>query len=147
MRFLTEIVDALAGFVQRNPLTVLLVVVLAVGAPALLKGIALFILYFFMGLLLLVVAGLLFFRWRVCKMRREMEERFGREFGPERPGGFRQGFGGGAPRTPREGETGGGGRGRLRRFRGDKRKQVNDAEGIRTHRALLHADGKGLFPS
>ena len=49
----------------------------------------LFILYFFMGLLLLVVAGLLFFRWRVCKMRREMEERFGREFGPERPGGFR----------------------------------------------------------
>ena len=92
MRFLTEIVDALAGFVQRNPLTVLLVVVLAVGAPALLKGIALFILYFFMGLLLLVVAGLLFFRWRVCKMRREMEERFGREFGPERPGGFRQGF-------------------------------------------------------
>ena len=105
MRFLTEIVDALAGFVQRNPLTVLLVVVLAVGAPALLKGIALFILYFFMGLLLLVVAGLLFFRWRVCKMRREMEERFGREFGPERPGGFRQGFGGGAPRTPREGEV------------------------------------------
>ena len=78
MRFLTEIVDALAGFVQRNPLTVLLVVVLAVGAPALLKGIALFILYFFMGLLLLVVAGLLFFRWRVCTMRREMEERFGR---------------------------------------------------------------------
>ena len=64
MRFLTEIVDALAGFVQRNPLTVLLIVVLAVGAPALLKGIALFILYFFMGLLLLVVAGLLFFRWR-----------------------------------------------------------------------------------
>ena len=44
MRFLTEIVDALAGFVQRNPLTVLLIVVLAVGAPALLKGIALFIL-------------------------------------------------------------------------------------------------------
>ena len=123
MRFLTEIVDALAGFVQRNPLTVLLVVVLAVGAPALLKGIALVILYFFMGLLLLVVAGLLFFRWRVCKMRREMEERFGREFGPERPGGFRQGFGGGAPRTPREGEV------KVRRTSGAPEKRVAEDVG------------------
>ena len=104
MRFLTEIVDALAGFVQRNPLTVLLVVVLAVGAPALLKGIALFILYFFMGLLLLVVAGLLFFR-------------------PERPGGFRQGFGGGAPRTPREGEV------KVRRTSGAPEKRVAEDVG------------------
>ena len=39
MRFLTEIVDALVGFVQRNPLTVLVILLLALGAPALLKGI------------------------------------------------------------------------------------------------------------
>lgn len=123
MRFLTEIVDALAGFVQRNPLTVLLIVVLAVGAPALLKGIALFILYFFMGLLLLVVAGLLFFRWRVCKMRREMEERFGREFGPERPADSGRASAAGRRGLPREGEV------KVRRTSGAPEKRVAEDVG------------------
>ncbi|MCI7140992.1 DUF4834 family protein [Alistipes sp.] len=106
MRFLTEIVDALAGFVQRNPLTVLVILILALGAPALLKGIALFILYFFMGLILLALAAMLFFRWRIARMRREMEEQFGQNFGGGAQGGFRGGFGsrqGGASR--REGEV------------------------------------------
>ena len=44
MNFILAIIDSLAGFVQRNPLTMLLIVILALGAPALLKGIALFIL-------------------------------------------------------------------------------------------------------
>ena len=56
-------------------------------------------------------------------MRREMEERFGREFGPERPGGFRQGFGGGAPRTPREGEV------KVRRTSGAPEKRVAEDVG------------------
>ena len=67
MRFLTEIVDALAGFVQRNPLTTLLIVILALGAPALLKGIALFILYFLMGLVILVVVLMLAFGKKTLK--------------------------------------------------------------------------------
>lgn len=92
MRFLTEIVDALVGFVQRNPLTVLVILILALGAPALLKGIALFILYFFMGVVLLVIAAMLFFRWRLARMRREMEEQFGQGFGGGPQGGFRGGF-------------------------------------------------------
>lgn len=106
MRFLTEIVDALAGFVQRNPLTVLVILILALGAPALLKGIALFILYFFMGLILLALAAMLFFRWRIARMRREMEEQFGRNFDGGPQGGFRGGFGSQQGATSRrEGEV------------------------------------------
>lgn len=105
MRFVTAFIDALAGFVQRNPLTVLLIVVLAVGAPALLRGLALFILYFIMGLLFLGVALLLLFRWRLHRAQREMERQFGEGFGP------RAGFGGqgasprGGTRRGAEGEV------------------------------------------
>ena len=38
MNFLTAIINALVGFVQRNPLTVLVILILAIAAPALLKG-------------------------------------------------------------------------------------------------------------
>lgn len=74
MNFLTAIIDGLVRFVQRNPLTTLVILILAVGAPALLRGIALFFLYFIMGVIVLVVAAILLFRWRVYKMRRRMEE-------------------------------------------------------------------------
>ena len=67
MNFITAIIDSLVGFVQRNPLTTLLIVILALGAPALLKGIALFIMYFFMGLVILAVVIMLAFRWRIYK--------------------------------------------------------------------------------
>ena len=70
MNFILAIIDSLAGFVQRNPLTTLLIVILALGAPALLKGIALFILYFLMGLVILVVVLMLAFRWRIYKVRK-----------------------------------------------------------------------------
>ena len=48
MGFLTAIIDALAEFVRRNPIFTLIVVVLALTAPALLKGIALFVLYLYL---------------------------------------------------------------------------------------------------
>lgn len=86
MKFLLAIIDALVGFVQRNPLTVLVVVILALGAPALLKGIALFVLWFFLGLVLLAVVAMLVFRWRINAVRRQMEERFGAGFDPDAPG-------------------------------------------------------------
>ncbi len=92
------IVDALVGFVRRNPLTVLVILILALGAPALLRGIALFILYFLMGLIVLVVVGLLFFRWRIYKVRRRMEEQFGGDTGAEAPFG-------GRPRREKEGDV------------------------------------------
>ena len=90
MNFLTAIINALVGFVQRNPLTTLLIVILALGAPALLKGIALFILYFLMGIVVLAIVLMLVFRWRIYKVRKQMEEQFGEGFGEQTRGGFRQ---------------------------------------------------------
>ena len=90
MNFFTAIIDSLAGFVQRNPLTTLLIVILALGAPALLKGIALFILYFLMGIVVLAIVLMLVFRWRIYKVRKQMEEQFSEGFGEQTRGGFRQ---------------------------------------------------------
>ncbi|MEG0807332.1 MAG: DUF4834 family protein [Alistipes sp.] len=89
MRFVLAIIDALIRFVQRNPLTVLILVILAVGAPSLLKGIAVFILYFLLGLIVLVVGAMLLFRWKIASMRRQMDDQFdanaqGTPFGGER---------------------------------------------------------------
>ena len=81
------IIDSVVGFVRRNPLTVLIILILALVAPALLKGIAFFILYFIMGLILLILVLILAFRWRLYRARRQMEEQFGSGFDP-RQGGF-----------------------------------------------------------
>lgn len=116
MRFLRDIIDALAGFVQRNPLTVLVIVILALGAPALLKGIAAFILYFLLGIVVFALIAGLWLHWRIEKARRRMmEERFdeqfrgGTPFGSADPfGGAARGgdaFGGRRARNPREGEV------------------------------------------
>lgn len=105
MKYLMAVIDALVGFVQRNPLTVLVILILALGAPALLKGIALFILYFIMGFVLLLIAGVLFFRWRIYRMRKEMEERFGEGFGAAAGGFDPRGFGS-RQRPPKQGREG-----------------------------------------
>lgn len=87
MKFLTAIIDALAGFVQRNPLTVLIIVFLPLVAPALLKGIAAFILYFLLGIVVFALIAGLWLHWRIEKARRRMmEERFDEQF---RGGTFR----------------------------------------------------------
>ena len=104
MGFLTSIIEALARFVQRHPLTTLFIVVLALLAPALLRGIALFVLWLVFGLLVLVVAGALFFRWRIRAVQREMERQFGEGFGPRPGSGFGSRFAGGAA-GGREGEV------------------------------------------
>lgn len=88
MGFLTAIIDALAEFVRRNPIFTLIVVVLALTAPALLKGIALFVLYLVLGFLVLVFLVSLLFRWRIRRVQRQMEEQFG-------AGGFGAGYGSG----------------------------------------------------
>ena len=104
MGFLTSIIEALARFVQRHPLTTLFIVVLALIAPALLRGIALFVLWLVFGLLVLVVAGALFFRWRIRAVQREMERQFGEGFDPRPGSGFGSRFAGGAA-GGREGEV------------------------------------------
>ncbi|MDE5622758.1 MAG: DUF4834 domain-containing protein [Alistipes sp.] len=104
MGFLTSIIEALARFVQRHPLTTLFIVVLALIPSALLRGIALFVLWLVFGLLVLVVAGALFFRWRIRAVQREMERQFGEGFGPRPGSGFGSRFAGGAA-GGREGEV------------------------------------------
>ncbi len=110
MRFLMAIVDALVGFVQRNPLTVLVILLLALGAPALLKGIATFVLYLIFGFLLAGVLLLLLFGWRVRSMQRRMEEQLNEQFDRDDnrntsgPGGFRASWGR-SSRAHREGEV------------------------------------------
>lgn len=104
MRFLTDLLDTLAGFVRRNPLTVLLILALAVGAPALLRGIALFILYFMLGIVLLVFGVFVWFRWRIRRVQRQMEEQFGA--GNAGPEGFGSPFAGRRSRSAgREGDV------------------------------------------
>lgn len=59
-----------------------------------------------MSILILAVALILVFRWRMNKVRRQMEEQFGEGFDPRNFGG--QGFGSpfaGEPRKGREGEV------------------------------------------
>ena len=73
---------------RRNPIFTLIVVVLALTAPALLKGIALFVLYLVLGFLVLVFLVSLLFRWRIRRVQRQMEEQFG-------AGGFGAGYGSG----------------------------------------------------
>lgn len=123
MNFLTAIINALVGFVQRNPLTVLVILILAIAAPALLKGVALFFLYVVMSILILAVALILVFRWRMNKVRRQMEEQFGEGFGDQTQGGFRQ-RNSGSPfadreRRGREGEV------RVHRTAGTPEKRVS----------------------
>ena len=80
MRFIAATLDALAAFVQRNPLFVLCVIVLALVAPALLRGVAAFIVYVFFGFVLLVGLLALLLRWRIWRVQRDMEKQFGRGF-------------------------------------------------------------------
>lgn len=110
MRLLLAIVDALVGFVQRNPLTVLVILLLALVAPALLKGIATFVLYLIFGFLLAGVLLLLLFGWRVRSMQRRMEEQMNETFGrgdsrnTSGQGGFRASWGR-SSQSHREGEV------------------------------------------
>ena len=92
----------------------------AIAAPALLKGVALFFLYVVMSILILAVALILVFRWRMNKVRRQMEEQFGEGFDPRNFGG--QGFGSpfaGEPRKGREGEV------KVRKTSGAPEKRVS----------------------
>ena len=116
MNFLTAIINALVGFVQRNPLTVLVILILAIAAPALLKGVALFFLYVVMSILILAVALILVFSWRMNKVRRQMEEQFGEgKFGGQ---GFGSPFAG-ESRKGREGEV------KVRKTSGAPEKRVS----------------------
>ena len=77
MNFILSLLDSLIAFARRNPLTVLLIVVLAIAAPSLLHSIATLILYAILGLFLLLMLGLFLLHRRMRRIQRQMEEQFG----------------------------------------------------------------------
>lgn len=77
MNFLTALIDGLTGFVRRNPLFCLLLLLLALFAPSVLGGIAMFVAYAVLGLLLLFAVAIFSFRWKLYRMQRDMEKQFG----------------------------------------------------------------------
>lgn len=54
---------------------------LALLAPSLLGGIALFVLYFVGGILIFGVVMILLFRWRIRKLQKQMQDQFGEQTG------------------------------------------------------------------
>ena len=77
MGFFARILYGLTEFVRRNPVTCLVLVILAVAAPSVLVGIANFIFYIMLTILLLGVVFVLLFRYRINRLRREMEQQGG----------------------------------------------------------------------
>ena len=88
MNLLIAIIDGIVGFIRRNPLFCLLIFLLALFAPSVLGGIAMFVLYALLGLVVLAIILLLSFRWRIYRMRKDLEDQFGGQgFGPGGSGG------------------------------------------------------------
>lgn len=79
MRFLTILVDSIAEFIRRNPILCISLLMLALLAPSLLKGIAAFILYFILGMVLFGVVVLALLRWKLYRMQRDIKEQFSQQ--------------------------------------------------------------------
>lgn len=95
----TAMLDGVVAFVRRNPLLCLLLLMLALFAPSVLGGIALFVLYFILGLVLLVVVLLVVFRWRIMRLRQQVQEQFRQQGDPAAGGPY------GSRPADREGEV------------------------------------------
>lgn len=97
--------DAMVNFVRRNPLTVLLIVLLAVCAPSLLRGIASFIVFLIVGFVLLVLLLAVLVRWRIYKMQRQMEAKLRQGGGAASQGGFYTFYGNMGGRRQQQGRS------------------------------------------
>ena len=133
MNLLIAIIDGIVGFIRRNPLFCLLIFLLALFAPSVLGGIAMFVLYALLGLVVLAIILLLSFRWRIYRMRKDLEDQFGGQ-------GFGPGGSGGPAGNAREGEI------HIRKTKGagEKRvrKDVGDYEWKNRAGSALTADGR-----
>ena len=79
MNYLNALLDSLVGFVRRNPILVLVIVLLAFTAPAVLRGLATLILYIILGFVILAVALLIALRWRIHKVQQQVRDQFNRQ--------------------------------------------------------------------
>ena len=87
MNFLTALFDGIGLIIRRNPITILIIVLLAVLAPSLLKGVAVFVLYIIMGFVILIVAIALLLRWKIRKLQKQAADS-GSQGGFAGQGGF-----------------------------------------------------------
>lgn len=99
MNFLSALFDTFINFVRRNPLLVLLIVILAVTAPSLLRGIASVVLYLVGGFILFIILLVVWARWKIYKMQKQMRDQFGGGAQQRPHGGFYTFYGPGAGRT------------------------------------------------
>lgn len=74
MNLILWIIDAVAGFVKRNPILCLVILILAVGAPSLLAGIASIILYAILALFVIMFLMSLVFRWKIAKLSSDFQQ-------------------------------------------------------------------------
>ena len=74
MNFLTALFDGISLIIRRNPITILVIVLLAIVAPSLLKGVAVVALYIIMGLVTLIAAIALSLRWKIRKLQKQAAE-------------------------------------------------------------------------
>lgn len=114
MKFLQTIIEGFVGFVMRNPLLVLILFLIGFGAPSVVKGIALFILYTCLSVFILFAVFAFWFNYKIRKAQRRMGRQFeqqgawGYRTTDGRTGGGAQGgFGGfsSRPKNPSEGEV------------------------------------------
>ena len=92
MNLILWIIDAIVGFVRRNPIFCLVVLILALGAPSLLAGIASLILYIILGIVVAMVVVSLVLRWRIGKLtddfrqQQQQQYRNSQQYGRSREG-------------------------------------------------------------
>ena len=93
MNLILWIIDAIVGFVRRNPIFCLVVLILALGAPSLLAGIASLILYIILGIVVAMVVVSLVLRWRIGKLtddfrqqQQQQQYRNSQQYGRRREG-------------------------------------------------------------
>ena len=91
MNLILWIIDAVVAFVTRNPIFCLVVLILAIGAPSLLAGIASFILYIILALVIVMVVVSLILRWRIAKLSDDFRRQAGSRYGGDARQNAREG--------------------------------------------------------
>ncbi len=76
MDWINVLLDGIVAFIRRNALFCIVVLMLALLAPSVLKGLAAFTLYFLLVILLFGILLVVLLRWRLKRVQREMEQQF-----------------------------------------------------------------------
>lgn len=86
MNLILAIIDTVAEFVKRNPIFCLVVLILAIGAPSLLAGIASVVLYIIITLVVVMLIVSLVLRWKLARLADNFDSRRPGDGGRQREG-------------------------------------------------------------